>query len=416
MNINETTKLEGYIVGIGKVHTDGTEEFEWLDKPKHNRIVSTGLDQLLCYNGNTTGYYNNTTTASSIKAALWLGNLNTHYGALSFCKIGTGKNETQFTDTDLQTPVTSLTNILRTGTPFCGTKCTEPGKYKLRVSHTSGTVSSACKIWEVGLFGQYGTSPDIVNPMFARIKLDKGIELLAGEALVFTYELNITYADITPVDNQDFCGLLDSEGEPLKYSRKIDFNYVRYINSQNIPFNDGLRKDIYIRNNGNESIMDWSDYRYFYRLPAYIYHSNMTNGDFDTLGYSTVVQNWSVNDSTLSKARSDSLANNYTFDVLDYEGVGNKDKHRDITITLGLYSPNMEEPTAYQDIHFLRIRGMNYKFGYYEENTETGEIEWHDQALRKWANQTMTFTIRYRYVTEDTLDINGEEPEEVQNP
>ena len=60
---------------------------------------------------------------------------------------------------------------------------------------------------------------------------------------------------------------------------------------------------------------------------------------------------------------------------------------------------------SFTDIHFLRIRGMNYKFGYYDENEE-----WVSQSLRKWANQTMTFTIRTRYVTEDTYDINGEDP------
>ena len=29
--INDTVKLEGYIVGIGKIKVDGSEEFEWLD-------------------------------------------------------------------------------------------------------------------------------------------------------------------------------------------------------------------------------------------------------------------------------------------------------------------------------------------------------------------------------------------------
>lgn len=410
MIINETTKLEGYIVGIGKVKTDGTEEFKWLDNPKHNRIVSTGLDHLLCYNGSITGFYT-TPNANIPKSAIWLGNLNTHYGALSFCKIGTGKNETQFTDTDLQTPVTSLTSNLRTGIPFCGTKCTEFGKYILRVSHTSGTVSSACKIWEVGLFGQYGTSPDIVNPMFARIKLDKGIELLAGESLVFTYELHITCADIEQVDNENFFDLLDSTGEPLKYSRKLYFNYA----TQSSSYSDTLRTDIFIQSDGTEKdYLSTSEYKYFYRLPVYFYNSILQSGDFDSLGYSTSEQNWTVANSTLSKARSDSLANNYTHDVLDYEGVGTKDKHRDITICLGLYSPNMDEPDEFTDIFFLRIRGMNYKFGHYEEDSETHEQVWVSQALRKWANQTMTFIIRYRYVTEDTLDIDGNDPDAVE--
>ena len=126
--INDTVKLEGYIVGIGKIKVDGSEEFEWLDVPKHNRIVSSGLDHLLCYDGNISGYFNSTTLVPT-EPSMWLGNLNNHYGALSFCKIGTGKKETEFIDTDLQTPVGTISNTLRIGEPFCGTKVISEGNY-----------------------------------------------------------------------------------------------------------------------------------------------------------------------------------------------------------------------------------------------------------------------------------------------
>lgn len=58
---------------------------------------------------------------------------------------------------------------------------------------------------------------------------------------------------------------------------------------------------------------------------------------------------------------------------------------------------------------------MNYRFGYYTINEDTGAKEWNEQSLRKWSNQTMTFTIRTRYVTEDTLDMDGNDPDE-ENP
>ena len=164
MKINETAKLEGYVVGIGKVKLDGTEEFTWLDNPKHNRIVSTGLDHLMCYNGSTTGFYSSI-SSSPTEPAMWLGNLNNHYGALNFCKIGTNKTPTEFTDTDLKAPIGSMTSILKTGEPFCGTKCNSDGEYILRVSHISTAVPIQCKIWELGLFGQYGETPNIVNHM-----------------------------------------------------------------------------------------------------------------------------------------------------------------------------------------------------------------------------------------------------------
>lgn len=414
--INESIKLAGYVTGIGKIKVDGTEEFEWLEEPKHNRIVSVGLDHLMCYNGNTTGFYTSTTNIPT-DPALWVGNLNNHYGALAFCKIGTGRNETEFTDTDLQEPVGTLSSTIKSGEPFCGTKCISEGNYILRVSHISSQVPVQCKIWEVGLFGQYGEAPNTVNPMFARVKLDKGVELLAGERLVFTYDLHISYADIEPVDNEDFCGLIDSLGEPLKYSRKIYFKYShtnRTIDGQTVQvkYGDKLTKDLYITSDGEEAGYSTnSDNLYFMRLPPYYYNAVKNYGDFDSTGYSTQDQLFTVSDPVLSKARAEALADNYTFDALDYNGVGSRDKYRDITITLGLYNPNMENPTDYTDIHFLRIRGMNYRFGYFETNPDTGNSAWVEQALRKWANQTMTFTIRTRYVTEDTFDINGEDPE-----
>ena len=410
--INDTVKLEGYIVGIGKIKTNGEEEFEWLDKPKHNRIVSTGLDHLMCYDGNISGFFTSINNII-IEPAMWLGNLNNHYGALSFCKIGTGKNETEFIDTDLQTPVGTISNTLKTGEPFCGTKCISEGNYILRVSHNSNPVPTNCKIWEVGLFGRYGEGANIVYPMFARIKLDKGIELNAGERLIFTYDLHIVYADVEPVEDEDFCGLLDSVGEPLKYSRKI---YFKYTNDTSAKYGDKLLRDLYITKSGVETgYTQGSDNNYFFRLPVYYYNSNGTYGDYDSTGYSTFEQNFNVSDVILSKARAEALADNYTFDVLDYTGVGNKDKHRDITICMGLYNPNMEDATDYSDIQFLRIRGMNYRFGYYTIDEETGNKVWNEQSLRKWANQTMTFTIRTRYVTEDTFDIDGNDPDE-ENP
>lgn len=407
--INDTVKLEGYIVGIGKIKVDGSEEFEWLENPKHNRIVSTGLDHLLCYDGNTTGYFNSTTLVPT-EPAMWLGNLNNHYGALSFCKIGTGKKETEFIDTDLQNPVGTISNTLRTGEPFCGTKVISEGNCVLRVSHNSNPVPTQCKIWEVGLFGQHGEGSNKVNPMFARIKLDNGIELNAGERLIFTYDLHIVYADIEPVEDENFCGLLDSVGEPLKYSRKIYFKYTKANESK---YSDKLLRDLYINKDGEEKgYTENTDNNYFFRLPVYYYNSVGTYGDYDSTGYSLQKQEFNVLDASLSKARAEAKANNYTYDVLDYVGKGTKDKHRDITICMGLYNPNMEEADDYSDIQFLRIRGMNYRFGYYTINEETGVKEWNEQSLRKWANQTMTFTIRTRYVTEDTLDINGNDPEE----
>lgn len=404
MVINESTKLAGYIVGIGINHADSTEEFTWLETPKHNRITSVGLDHLLCCEGNVSGGY--TKTDSNALTALWLGQINasnTRYGALHFCKIGTGSKATSFEDTDLQNPVTSYTSTLRTGEPFTGTKVINDGEYQLRVTHVAEKVTTDTIIKEVGLFGRYGSGDDIVYPMFARIVLDSPIKLSAGDALTFTYELHVQLASVT-AETGTFMDLLDDVGEPLNYEKKL---YFKYIKNDNKIYQDILLKNPYIVNNGTElnSSSTLGDDLYFANPPVYYYHNYNYNGAYDSIGYSTDPVTYTVQDQRLSKAKAES--GDYKFDFCDYEGVGNNDKHRDIKITMGIYNPKIEDPMGYVDIKFLRIRGMDYRFGYYDPET----TEWVSQSLRKWANQTMTFTIRTRYVTDDTVQLIPEETE-----
>ena len=143
------------------------------------------------------------------------------------------------------------------------------------------------------------------------VEIKKRIELLAGERLIFTYDLHITYADIEPVEDETFCGLLDSEGEPLYYSRKTYFKFTHSTRidtetgeSVQIKYGDKLQKDLYISTMGIESgYAGNNDNLYFLRLPPYYYNSIGTYGDYDTTGYSTETQNFNVADQLLSKAR-----------------------------------------------------------------------------------------------------------------
>ena len=47
--------LAGYITGYGIVHRDGTVTEKHFDEPIHNKIVKTGINQLLRYNGSNSG-------------------------------------------------------------------------------------------------------------------------------------------------------------------------------------------------------------------------------------------------------------------------------------------------------------------------------------------------------------------------
>lgn len=395
MVINESYRLGGHLVGIGKIAVDGTEEYTWLDKPIHNRITSVGLDHLFCYNGSPTGGFTNTAHKGNI-AAMFLGSNVTHYGALTFCKLGTGKKATEFTDTDLQTPVNGLSSTYKTGDPFTGTNVIEFGKYRLRITHIADTVEEIVKISELGLFGQYTKDDTVVNPMFARIVLDKPITVNPGEKLLFTYELLITLNNNTVTQFNSFFDMIDMNGEPLQGEKRAFFLYKKGTDG---VFTDVLVNAPYIRTNATEeSGLDSSiglDNRYAFMYPTWIYNTYNNYGNFDTILYSTVTQPFTVISEKLSKARAEK--GDYTFSFTDYKGVDSLDKHRDIKIVMGAYNPAMSEPRENKPIYFMRIRGIDYRFGYYNENDE-----WVPQALCKWANQSITFTFRTRYVTDDT--------------
>jgi len=66
---NNSVHLEGYLVGYGIIHKDGTEEYHTLEKPVHNKIVKNGINQMLMYNWQTHGgyYEENNNYAWSVK-------------------------------------------------------------------------------------------------------------------------------------------------------------------------------------------------------------------------------------------------------------------------------------------------------------------------------------------------------------
>lgn len=405
MIVNETRHIGGEIVGLGIVRTDGTEDFRWLDKPIHNRITSAGLDHMLCYAGleRQNSNQGNTAVADCTRLYMHGGGYDAgkyRIGILGYCRIGTGGKPTEFTDTDLVNPVTEYSSTLKTGNPFCGTKVTSASDYRIRVTHISNAVTSDCIIKEFGIYGRYTMVDNtLVYPMFARIALDKGVSLNSGEKLMVTYELHVTHSnELVHVSN--FFDMLDSSGNPLQCDIKPYFSTAKASSD----FAGTLSQCPYVGTSGGESIHDAYN-SYFYSFPAYFYNQTTRYGDLDTLGYSTTPKDFSVANASLSKARTD--PGEYTFLQADYTGVGTNDKHRDLIVTLGAYNPNMAEPTDYQDIYFLRYRGLDIKFGYTDD-----EGVFIPQALRKWASQNMIFTFRTRYVTPDTIQADGSDPSE----
>lgn len=71
--IEQNNFLQGQLVGIGKIHTDGSEDFRWLEKPIKNRIVSGGIDHLLTLNGNQLTCYSERYNSETPIDCFWVG-------------------------------------------------------------------------------------------------------------------------------------------------------------------------------------------------------------------------------------------------------------------------------------------------------------------------------------------------------
>ena len=389
MNIltQETAKLGGHIVGLGKLRSDGSLEYRETDI--HNRITSAGLDHLLCFNGQTTG---GCPTPSGTGLFLRC-NSTDHYGIFTYMAFGTSAAQTGFEDTALRNQVggyssTKYPNSNTSAIYFRGTRKLSNGVLAHRYTWTSSPVTDPVTAKEIGIFGRYGNPATYV--MFARISINESpVSLLAGESLVASYELVETRD--TEVHHMDsFCGLTDAEGRPLQ----CDYRICPYYYTPDY-YGIDIRSH-YVTSSGFDERNVYPD-------------NGMFGLDFSTLirsdgpWYSTTDHEFPAFDqNNLNLSNFQSSTGDWGSSLLTYEGVGTLDKQRDIRIYSGNMNPGFIDYNDFIDIKYLRVRGMDYRFGYWNNDT------WVSQSLRKFADQTLTVTHRVKYDTVDT--IPEEEP------
>lgn len=409
MTFGNNNRLGGYLVGLGKRRVDGSEEYTVLEKPIHNKIVSTGLDHLLRYNGSNT----DTAEASSdsIYAPLW-GNgyySSAHKGVLCYAAFGTGNTATTFNTTTLENMVGSYTSTVKNGKPYTYTELKTFGTYSFYITHQHTAVTNATTVKEVGWFGRYNESSP-VYPLFSRVVLDTPVELAEGEQLITTYRLDVTFNTLTetPVD---MFGLTATDGKPLKAVCK--FVCYGYKNSDSgSSSNSGDTVMVERINNYGDAVWDSSPLRCcnFHHPACSTSYSNsgyITNFLYATKDIPFPADNaqmpydgWSSSGDSFIECYSTNGNNeqNYSVSVAPYTGFNRTTKYRDVTYTLNTYSPNLSIDATI-DIYGLAIMDWMYRFGYYDETNV-----FHPQALKKGANQTLTFTYRTRFTTEDTTN------------
>ena len=445
--IKDETTLHGRLVGIGKVRKDGSEEFRWLEKPIHNKIVAQGLDYLFQQNGSD----NVISNASSQRAAdncstmfatstcyRGAGNTSTGtftYGCLEYMAYGNGTGPSEFNMTDLVSRLSSYSDTKKTGYPMCGTTEVSYGHYKMHITHMSTVAQTDTTVTEIGWYGRYGTnnptSPSNTYIMFSRVLLDTAYELSAGEQLITTYELILNFDHCDTIDDITFFGLNDIDGiTPLHAQAKRiiyrvtdqqDYNGMASTTEAkyNFPMITTYGKSVVagFRSFGASDIsyvvppkmvplnfLKLNNYynQYWTELRPWFWTADK---DFPAQ-YSPETVNTSTNCDTSSSAPQ-----------VIYQPYTAGNFYRDIAIIFGQLCPNNTPLEGYTDIHYINFNGMAYRFGYYadEVNPETGLTEsvWHPQAIRKYGNKILKMKFRTSLATSDTAgqaEVNSQEP------
>lgn len=365
--LNHRNFLHGKLVGIGKVHKDGSEDFRWLDKPIHNRIVSGGIDNLLMFNGGQ--------SISSEYGTLFLGANSYYRGAFDYTAYGSSSSPTNFNDTGLYDRVSGY--IYKKKNDLCGSTYKEFPRILHRIAHEHDAAAQATDVREIGWFQKQGNN----YVLSSRVVLDTPYHLDAGEKLITAYELDVTYGNGTAQHLSRFGSLLDENGNPLQadYMTILNKDYTPYIGS------NGYGKYNTFYADGKTYTGRWFPVWYMNHDENGFYISiNRSSNqiDFDA-AFTIPNQNWW-------------LALGSRLQIIAVENYVKGSFYRDVSYTLPIEWPN-DSPTKKETIRNMCIMGVHYKFGYWENGV------WVPQAFRVNKENPFRVRIRQQWSTVDTV-------------
>lgn len=421
--------LAGYITGYGIVHKDGTVTEHTYDTPIHNKIVKSGINQMLRYNGsNTGGYYLNQTWGyrneyNIEQYAVFRENTGNHYGCLHFCQLGTNNEPTNFFDEELREPFSIKSTSIKANSPYTYTNIDNAYQYTIWITYTFDAFTEDKEIGEIGYFGRYqldaNDSSTIEYPMFSRIALPEKISVKVGEEFYCTYKLVIK-VDSEAHDIDNFMGI-EGQKAQMKYCPYSTYTGIMthsvYDSITPFPCITQTGKKYYPRTMDNvgtaishcfyrgilfPQVLYNNYYTYITNDPIYSYGLNndyikisTTNRNFPaTNSYGTSTNNKLTDYINLCRANE-----NCSHQFVDYNPNRN---YRDIKLIVPKYNPNLNTVDN-QKITFYNIycRGYEYRLGYYTDDGN-GTKTWVPQPMTKWVNEKWTFTCRTTINTEDT--------------
>lgn len=418
--------LHGQVVGLGKIRKDGSKEFQWLNKPIHNRIVSGGLDYLLTYNGSNSSVapcvsgsysrqecrYHRWRRQSSSESTTY-----PYSGALQYMAVGTNGSATQFTDTGLRAQVGGYSEtVAYTTAPYNGTNFdVNTNTIMLRVTLQSVEMTEATTLREVGWFGKY--YGEDVYPMFSRVILPTPIDLEAGDRLTVCYQINIneyiSEHDVSSV----FTGMLDSDGNPLRATcQRIIYTYhpnvAGWINGNyqgnGVGSNVKLIQIPYsITTGGIGQVYPWlnDSWSWFNQYgPICVITASNANHSKNLLIMKDSTASIPSCGSTGSPTNSPNNSTYYERDPASCSYTQNDyvpgSFIRDRVVTVYPGFPNFSE--GYKDIAGFCYEGCIFRFGYYD-TTDPENPVWVPKPWRKQFGQSYKFTFRYKLSTVDTV-------------
>lgn len=199
-------KLGGYLVGYGLKKRNGEEKRVIFDRPIHNTITKSCLNNLLTFDGTNSvpttdleGNYNSWFVKSSQNSQ--------RYGVFNSCCLGDGIGDTSVNDADLKHRVTEQTTTKKNGAGWCGYTIDGANSViKLRVSHAH-SISQDFTIKEIGWYNAISQGGLLNYTLSSRVQLDEFVDVESGDEFYSVYEISIGFQKEEVVNDVNLFGV-----------------------------------------------------------------------------------------------------------------------------------------------------------------------------------------------------------------
>lgn len=195
-------KLGGALIGYGIKKRNGEEKKVIFDRPIHNTITKSCLNNLLTFDG-TNAQPSTNLPGNYLSLFVKSSQASERYGVFNSAALGDGTGETSVNDTELKHRVTDATSTKKTGSGWNGSSVVlSDAVLKIRIAHTH-SISENFIVREIGWYNQKWQ--ELVYSLSARVQLDDGIPVESGDEFYSIYELTIQFQDVERFS--DFAGL-----------------------------------------------------------------------------------------------------------------------------------------------------------------------------------------------------------------